>query len=187
MWETTYTWHIFRVIQKMVDVWWGKKRLFEIADRAPGVRILFEKDGRILLSKEFRYDLNAEDFRLPGGKVFDTLSEYVAFLDSRKDIGWVVIQAATREALEEVGIKINACEIRHIDLVGTTVRRDLYYVKAIEFEEMGEQDLGEGEYITADRYSYDQVIELMKTGKVSESRTKAFLYDYILGNDLQNK
>ena len=43
--------------------------------RPPGVRalILNKNDNqKILLSKEFRYELDKWDYRLPGGKVFDT-------------------------------------------------------------------------------------------------------------------
>lgn len=51
-------------------------RTFEIARRSPGVRALIVRDGKILLSREYRTEVDEYDFRLPGGKVFDTLSEY---------------------------------------------------------------------------------------------------------------
>ena len=45
--------------------------------RPPGIRALIVNENeQILLSKEFRYELNDWDFRLPGGKVFDSLEDY---------------------------------------------------------------------------------------------------------------
>jgi len=32
--------------------------------------------AKILLSREYRSELDRYDYRLPGGKVFDTLAEY---------------------------------------------------------------------------------------------------------------
>lgn len=46
--------------------------------RPPGIRALIvnKEKKQILLSKEFRYELNNWDYRLPGGKVFDSLNDY---------------------------------------------------------------------------------------------------------------
>jgi hypothetical protein len=47
------------------------------------VRIIIQnEEKKILLTKEFRYELDAYDWRLPGGKVVDTLDEYLSILDS---------------------------------------------------------------------------------------------------------
>lgn len=52
-------------------------RVFEVARRAPGVRVIVHdaKEQKVLLTREFRRELDAWDYRLPGGKVFDTLNE----------------------------------------------------------------------------------------------------------------
>ena len=56
-------------------------RVFELARRAPGVRLIIcdRQNKTILLTKEFRQELDGWDYRLPGGKVFDSLDEYEAF------------------------------------------------------------------------------------------------------------
>ena len=57
-------------------------RTFELARRAPGVRVIIPDHraaGKVLLTKEFRRELNGGTSRLPGGKVFDTLAEFETF------------------------------------------------------------------------------------------------------------
>src|SRR5690348_11852646 len=52
--------------------------VLEVDRRAAGVRIIIpnKEDGKILLTREFRRELNNWDWRLPGGKVFDSLEEF---------------------------------------------------------------------------------------------------------------
>ncbi len=69
---------MLELVQFEVDIA-GKKKTFETARRAPGVRLIFERDGKILLSREYRREIASYDYRLPGGKVFDTLTEFKAF------------------------------------------------------------------------------------------------------------
>ncbi len=44
--------------------------MFETAVRSPGVRLIIVKDNQMLITKEFRGELDDYDYRLPGGKVF---------------------------------------------------------------------------------------------------------------------
>jgi 8-oxo-dGTP pyrophosphatase MutT (NUDIX family) len=62
------------------------------------VRLIITDGDKILLTKEFRRELNQEDYRLPGGKVFDTLKEYNAY---RQNIEPSCLVAAKRECEEE--------------------------------------------------------------------------------------
>ncbi len=51
--------------------------------RPPGIRALIvNNDNQILLSKEFRYELNDWDYRLSGGKVFESLNDYKVALEN---------------------------------------------------------------------------------------------------------
>ena len=48
----------------------------EIVRRPPGVRLLIVKEGNVLLTKEYRHEADGYDFRLPGGKVFESLRDF---------------------------------------------------------------------------------------------------------------
>jgi ADP-ribose pyrophosphatase len=90
--------------------------------------------------------------------------------------------AAIIEAKEECGIIIQPENIELFSLshCGATIEWDLYYFIIREFEMTGAQDLGEGEYITFDWYTQDEVIEFVRSGQMSEDRTKGVLWEYFL-------
>ena len=73
--EIVFQGKLIEVVQQTVEI--GDKQLLrEIARRSPGVRLIICDGDKILITKEFRREVNVEDYRLPGGKVFDTLKEY---------------------------------------------------------------------------------------------------------------
>jgi hypothetical protein len=70
-WDIVYTGDFFAIEKH-------KTKGFEHAVRPPGLRLVLKKDGRIVLTKEYRSEYNAFDYRLPGGKVFDSLEAFLA-------------------------------------------------------------------------------------------------------------
>lgn len=89
--QIDYSGSIFEIVrQEQPD-----GRFFEIARRAPGVRLIItdKEQEKLLLTREFRQELQDWDYRLPGGKVFDTLEEYSKFRDSGGDM---VLELAKR-------------------------------------------------------------------------------------------
>src|SRR5690349_1874405 len=93
---------------KMFEIitWEGKPgKIFEKARRAPGTRILAEMEvngeKKVVLTKEIRREAQGIDYRLPGGKIFDSLSEYRSFLEKGQDIASVALEKAKAEAKEE--------------------------------------------------------------------------------------
>ena len=73
--EVVYKGKIFEVVKQPMKAG-EKKMVFESARRSPGTRLLIVKNNQMLITKEFRSELDDFDYRLPGGKVFDTLDEY---------------------------------------------------------------------------------------------------------------
>jgi 8-oxo-dGTP pyrophosphatase MutT (NUDIX family) len=147
----------------------------------PGVRLLIVKDDKVLITKEYRYELNEVDYRLPGGKVFDRLNEYVDSLNSGKEILESAIDAAKIEAIEETGLRVKDLELIKISKAGATVEWDLYYFLIKDFE-VEKQELGLGENIEVNWYSFDDVKTLCLGGKVSEDRTLGVLLSYVFTN-----
>ena len=82
--------------------------MFEAAVRAPGVRLMIEteKNGikALLMTKEIRREADGYDFRLPGGKVFDSLDELDQHSESGTDILPIAEAAAKKEGKQEAGI-----------------------------------------------------------------------------------
>ena len=72
-------------------------------------------------------------------------------------------------------------KIMKVDHVGSTVNWDLFYIVITDYDDsVLEQELHWAEDITIGRYDYKEVLDIMKTDKMQEWRSKWFLYDYIL-------
>jgi 8-oxo-dGTP pyrophosphatase MutT (NUDIX family) len=157
---------------------------FERAVRPPGVRlILTNENGDILLTKEFRSEQGKDDFRLPGGKVFDDLSSYLEVRDNSEALNDAVMQAGKLEAKQEAGVDhINDLTLHSKSVAGASVEWDLYYLTG-SIGKMGEQDLEEDEKergIDVGFYTKEKVLEMLKSGEISEDRSSSVLFRYVL-------
>jgi len=158
---------------------------FEWVRRSPGTRtIVFDKkNNKILLTKEYRYELKTYDYRIPGGKVC-SLKEYIERLKNTDEQNMKLItEAAKRELEEETGIKAKSLKHIYTSNSGTTVRWDLYYFVAEEFEQ-GKQNLGFAEPVETGWYSPDEVENFCMSAEISEDRSVAVLLRFLKGTDL---
>jgi 8-oxo-dGTP pyrophosphatase MutT (NUDIX family) len=174
-----YQGKIIEVVQKEVEQN-GKTKVFEFARRSPGVRLIIEKENQIFLTKEFRHEVGGYDYRLPGGKVYDSLEEYNTALKSGIDIQEAAKVAAIKEAYEEVGIKVTDIIFSHKSACGATVVWDLFYFIVKNFTQ-DEQHLEDGEDIVVELFTKDQVKSMCLDGSISEERSALTLLRY-LGN-----
>lgn len=162
------------------------EKTFEFAERAPGVRILVTDGERILLTKEWRGETQNWDHRLPGGKVFDSLKEYL----SGKEQGDSYMQdqallAAQKELSEETSIRLPIESFKHLgkSVAGATVVWDLHYYMANVPKQEGllsEITTEEGEQTKPQWFTYEQVQALCLDGSVQEDRSVAALLRYLL-------
>lgn len=175
---------IFEVVKKPMKS--GKFKIeFEIVRRSPGLRLLIIRENKILLTKEFRNELNEYDYRLPGGKVFDTLDEYRTALESGKNILDCAILAAKRECLEETGLIVKQIEHLKTSKAGATVTWDLFYFIVTDFDEGKKgQQLETGEVIYPEWKSFNKVKEMCSKDKFNEDRTVGILLNYFLKNNI---
>jgi ADP-ribose pyrophosphatase len=178
---TLWSWQILELISYEVDIH-GKKKMFERARRSPWVRAMIydEKNKKMLLSREYRLEQKKYDYRLPWGKVFDTLEEFKNF---QGDMTEEVRKAVIKEAREETGIVIHDPEIFHISHCGASVEWDLYYFIATRFEDTGTHDRddeGEADMSTA-WYTLDEVRDKIFTWEMSEDRSVGVLLRWMMG------
>ena len=125
-----FKWKIIEVIEKEVD---GRK--FEIARRSPWVRLIITDWKRVLLTKEFRHEHNGYDYRLPGGKVFDTLADFNKKIENNENIDDYAKTAAINECLQETWLIVKSIEPIIISRAWSTIERDLHYFLIKDFEE----------------------------------------------------
>lgn len=177
----THKGKMIEVVQREVEQG-GKVKIFEFARRSPGTRLIVPKDDQILLTKEFRHETNGYDYRLPGGKVYDTLDEYHTALESNVDMNDAAQSAAIKEAYEEAGIEVQDISFFHKSVCGATVVWDLFYFVVNEFTQT-QQHLEEGEDITFDFFAREKVREMCLDGSISEERSALVLLRYLNSKD----
>jgi len=158
-------------------------RVFEIARRAPGVRIIIadKTNKKVLLTREFRHELGDHDYRLPGGKVFDTLDEFEAFRTSGEDIAEAAKRQAINEAQQEAGVDIVELELYKKSVLGATVEWDLYVFETDNWQlSVQGQELEIGEKIEADTWvGYDEAKRMILDGKMQEERIALILLQWL--------
>jgi ADP-ribose pyrophosphatase len=176
--KITYQGRMIEIVEQPMKI--GEKEVtFEHARRAPGVRLIVPMpDGKILLTREYRTHLNGYDFRLPGGKVIDSLDEYNAFLASKADIKEAAHTAAIKEAREEAGLDVTDLELFSVSKCGGSMEWDLYYFVVKSFTQ-GEQSLEHGEDITPAPTSREEVKKMCLDGRIQEDRSALMLLRYL--------
>lgn len=177
--EIVYRGRLIEIVHMNVETS-GGTQVFEMARRGPGTRLIFDNGDSILITKEFRYELDAYDFRLPGGKVFDSLKDYEAFLATGKSEVEVAQAAASKEGREEVGL--DPQDIRHlgVSVCGATIKWDLHYFAVTQWNEIpGGQRLESGENITFSWMPKEHVKRAALDGTISEERSALFLMRYL--------
>ncbi len=161
-----------------------KIKIFEKAHRPPGVRMLFRKEDKILMTREFRNELKDWDYRLPGGKVFDEFASYSKYLNNEVELSKKIKEAVVLESKQEVGLitYVDKMKMLYKSVAGASVIWDLYYFEICEFQISGSgQELEEGERIDAPIWlTFEEVKQMCLSGKVNEDRSVAVLLRYIL-------
>ncbi|MFZ1258341.1 MAG: NUDIX hydrolase [Candidatus Saccharimonas sp.] len=174
-------------IFELVHVTQDDGRVFEVARRAPGVRVIIEDKlaGKLLLTKEFRHELGTWDYRLPGGKVFDTLSEYEAFRATGDDIVEAAKCKAVAEAREEAGVAVTNIEYIDTSTLGATVEWDLYVFHADgRSDDTTVRELEAGERIEENAWvTYDEAKQMILNGVMQEGRVALTLLQWLSTRD----
>lgn len=165
----------------------GKR--YEKAVRAPGVRVLAESldtNGKkvIYLSKENRREANGVDYRLPGGKVFDSLDEYNNFTGTNEELKQIALSKAKAEAKEEAGISAGNLELITVSKAGASVDWDLYYFLATDIT-LGDNELKENEVDDikgVEAVTPEKLYQLLTTNKIQEGRSADQLWKWLARN-----
>jgi 8-oxo-dGTP pyrophosphatase MutT (NUDIX family) len=156
---------------------------WETAVRPPGVRlILHDAQGRILLTEEYRHELARQDYRLPGGKVFEDLDSFLAVRGDDAKLQEAVMHAARLEAKQETGVdEIRDLRLFHRAIAGASVEWDLYYCTGTIVAQ-SEQELEDDEKergISVHFFSPADVARMITDGSIAEERTCAVLGRYL--------
>jgi 8-oxo-dGTP pyrophosphatase MutT (NUDIX family) len=155
----------FKAFHETVEIAPGKTAVFEYVWRIDGTRSIVINDAdEILLTHEYRHELTAYDWRLPGGKM-DHVDEVIA-------------DAASRELLEETGVTAKNWEYLWATAPDATVRFRRHFLLATDIS-VGAQNLDEGEKIALSWFSKTEVVRLALEGQIREEISALSLLRYI--------
>lgn len=127
----------FRIYQEEVETIAGTREIHEYVWRRDGTRIIcLDQNMNILLQKEFRYEMNTTDWRIPGGR-----------LDSENE---EMLDGAKREFREETGYIAANWQYLWSSTPDSTVRYQRHFFLATDPQFVGtERDEGESSIETA--------------------------------------
>ncbi len=156
------------------------QKMFEKYVRAPGSRIIAVKDQKIYLQKEFRWEGEGYEWRLPGGKVVDSFADFKQYLGKTVPES-VIIEAARKELQEEAHLDAKKFRLFKKMICGTTVDWDLYYIIAEEVEsrELDYVHLEGEDMQHTGWFTFSEVKKMCETGDIDEGRTVAALLQFI--------
>jgi len=162
----------------------GKEFTIEFARRTPGTRlIIVSPDNKILLTEEYRTDLQDWDIKLPGGKVVDSLKEHEKILQTKEGMLEKAIAGAKKEALEEAGLEVEEIKLYTISHCGVTMIWDLYYFIVTKYREHPDgQKLELGENIKLKWVSFEQAKSMCLDGSIREDRSATILLRFLNKN-----
>ena len=152
-----YNGKVFKITKDDVELSDNRKTIREVVHHSGGVVIAAEKDGKILMVKQFRYPIKEVLYELPAGK-----------LDKQNED---ILTAAKRELEEETGhIAKNWESLGFIWTSPGFCSEKLYLFKASDLTFKG-QHLDEGEILDYVQIDKNQVFEMVKTGGINDSKT----------------
>ena len=134
----------------------GKESIREIVRHSGGSAILCEKNGKVLMVKQFRYAYKEEIWEIPAGKV---------------NRGEEPLITAFRELQEECGIKAQKMELLFSVYPSPGYTDEVIRIYRATGLSVCERELDEDEFLTAEWIEIPRLREMMKKGEIKDAKT----------------
>lgn len=134
----------------------GKPCKREVVDHAGGASVLYVREGKVLLVRQFRYPYMEETLEIPAGKL---------------NPGEDPAQTAARELAEETGWQ--PASVKHMFTIYPTPgysAEKIYIYRAHGVRE-GQVHPDEDEFVTAAFYPIDEVLSMIEKGEIKDAKT----------------
>ncbi|MDR3257137.1 MAG: NUDIX hydrolase [Endomicrobium sp.] len=126
--------------------------------RHPGAAAVlpFMDKENIILVKQYRHAINQITYEIPAGKI---------------DNGEPPLECATRELEEETGYKAKKLEALLSFYPTTAFSNEVIYLFAAFGLKEGKPNPDEDEFVSREIISFKEAVEMVKTGKIRDSKT----------------
>ena len=140
----------------------GKESVREIIDHCGGSAVICERDGKILMVRQFRYAYKENVWEIPAGKV---------------NRGEDPVNTAFRELQEEGGIKAEKMELLFTVYPSPGYTNEILRIYRATGLSACQGKLDEDEFLTAEWVEKSRLKDMMNKGKIKDAKTLiALLY-----------
>lgn len=140
----------------------GKESIREIIDHSGGSAILCEKDGKVLMVRQFRYAYKETVWEIPAGKI---------------NRGEDPLNTAFRELEEECGVKAEKMELLFTVYPSPGYTSEVIRIYRATGLTEGKGRLDEDEFLTAEWVEKPRLSKMIKNGEIKDAKTLiALLY-----------
>lgn len=136
----------------------GKPCKREIVEHSGGAAVLYVKDGKIALVKQFRYAYGEEIYEIPAGKL---------------NAGEDPKAAAQRELEEETGLIAKELKLLFTLYPSPGYTNEKIYIYEAKEVCAGKQKPDEDEFLSVEFLPLEQVREMVLNGRINDAKTIA--------------
>ncbi len=142
----------------------GKPCTREFIEHGGGACVLYVKDEKVLLVRQYRYPYAESIYEIPAGK-----------LDGEEPI-----VAAKRELEEEGGVCAEELKLLQVMYPSPGYTNEKIYIYHATKAHETKAHLDEGEYLDAEYVPIERIKEMLKNGEINDAKTIIALQAYLL-------
>ena len=146
----------------------GKPCTREMIEHGGGACVLYVKDGKVLLVKQYRYPYAETVYEIPAGKI---------------DKGEDPEKTAFRELEEEGGIRAEKLQLLYVMYPSPGYTNEKIYIyRALDGVEIGSH-LDEDEFLDVEYVPMSEIKRMLKEGKFNDGKTIIALQAWLLSEE----
>ena len=143
----------------------GKPCTREFIEHGGGACVLYVKDGKVLLVRQYRYPYAESIYEIPAGKL---------------DKGEEPIKTAMRELEEEGGLIAEELKLLYVMYPSPGYTNEKIYIYQALSARETTAHLDEGEYLDAEYVPLEKVKQMLLNGEINDAKTIIALQAYFL-------
>lgn len=162
--ELAYQAHIFEVYNDYLELPDGKKVVYDLIDHIPGACVLpIDENGNLILVSQYRNSIDKVTYEVPAGCMDENeTAEECALRELREETGFI---ADNLTFITKTVLAIGTSNEQTYIFIGTELHQDQPSYDAEEF-------------IHVYKYTIDQVMDMIKSGDIVDSKTLIAIYAY---------